>query len=81
MCKMLTDGTCRSCVNTSEASFCVQAPTSKFSGATGTTPMVMTGKPKGNADPLGRSDVYLPLGSSAHEVGLHGRLLQTLPAI
>ena len=79
--KMFTDGTCHSCVNTSEAFLCVQAPTSKFSGATGTTPMVMTGEPKGNADLLGNSDVYSPLGSSAHEVGLHGRLLQTLAAI
>lgn len=37
--------------------------------SSGTTPKVITGEHQSGTDALGKSPVYSPLGSSAHEVG------------
>ena len=45
-----------------------QAPSTDFSFNTNAKPKVMTSEPTSNTGALGKSPVYSPLGSSAHEV-------------
>ena len=45
-----------------------QAPSTDFSFNTSAKPKVMTSEPTSNTSALGKSPVYSPLGSSAHEV-------------
>ena len=46
----------------------LQAPSTDFSFNTSAKPKVMTSEPNSSTSALGKSPVYSPLGSSAHEV-------------